>query len=85
MSTSLRFITRAGVTLWALCLMTATALAQPRGSFTAGPLTAKAGEKVSGLIQVPAAADEGTMIPISVLHGAKPGPVLALIAGNHGY
>jgi predicted deacylase len=34
---------------------------------------------------VPAAADEGTTIPISVVHGSQPGPVLALIAGNHGY
>jgi predicted deacylase len=34
---------------------------------------------------VPALDDEGTTIPISVVHGARPGPVLALIAGNHGY
>jgi len=61
------------------------ASAQPRRNFTVGPITAKAGEKISGLIQVPAANDEGTMIPISVLHGARPGPVLALVAGNHGY
>jgi hypothetical protein len=65
--------------------MAVAAWAQPRGSFTAGPVTARAGEKVSGLIQVPAAGDEGTTIPISVLHGSRPGPVLALIAGNHGY
>jgi hypothetical protein len=62
MSASLRFFRYAGVTLLALGLMTVTAWAQPRGSFTAGPLTAQAGEKVSGLIQVPAAADEGTTL-----------------------
>jgi len=61
------------------------ASAQPRSNFTVGPITAKAGEKISGQIQVPATNDEGTMIPISVLHGTRPGPVLALIAGNHGY
>jgi predicted deacylase len=39
----------------------------------------------SRLLQVPAAADPGTQIPITTVRGAKPGPVLALIAGNHGY
>ena len=61
------------------------ASAQQRTNFTVGPVTAKTGEKISGLIQVPAANDESTMIPISILHGTRPGPVLALIAGNHGY
>lgn len=69
----------------ALAVMTATTFAQTRSSFTAGPITAQAGEKASGAIQVAAVNDEGTTIPISVIHGAKPGPVLALIAGNHGY
>jgi predicted deacylase len=71
--------------LWAGIGPLPTASAQQRGSFTAGPVTAQAGEKVAGQIQVPAVNDEGTMIPISVLHGKRPGPVLALIAGNHGY
>jgi predicted deacylase len=30
-------------------------------------------------------AAEGVAIPITTIAGAKPGPVLALIAGNHGY
>jgi len=37
------------------------------------------------MIPVPAAADPGTEIPVTVIHGAKPGPVLALVAGVHGY
>jgi predicted deacylase len=57
----------------------------PRSSFTAGPVTAAAGERSSGMLPVPAAKDEGTTIPITIVHGVKPGPVLALIAGNHGY
>ncbi|MCI0693546.1 M14 family metallopeptidase [candidate division KSB1 bacterium] len=85
MRKSLRFIRPTSATFLALWLTTVTASAQPRGSFTAGPVTARAGEKMSGLMQVPAAGDEGTTIPISVLHGARPGPVLGLIAGNHGY
>ena len=68
-----------------LILLTATVFAQPRGSFTAGPVTARAGEKTSGMIEIAALNDEGTTIPISVIHGAQPGPVLGLIAGNHGY
>jgi hypothetical protein len=67
------------------CLWPALAFAQERKPFTAGPLTVQPGAKASGAIQVPAAKDEGTTIPISVIHGARPGHVLALIAGNHGY
>jgi len=78
-----QFNTHLSVTMMALAV--AAAFTQPRGSFTAGPITARAGEKSSGLIQVAALNDEGTTIPISVLHGMKPGPALALIAGNHGY
>ncbi|HWQ33758.1 MAG TPA: M14 family metallopeptidase [Blastocatellia bacterium] len=59
--------------------------AQQRGSFTVSKITAQPGSRSSGLIEVPAGKDEATIIPVSVVHGAKPGPVLALIAGNHGY
>ncbi len=59
--------------------------AQTRNAFTVGPVTAQPGEKASGMIQIPAGKDEATQIPISIIHGATPGPVLALVAGNHGY
>jgi predicted deacylase len=36
-------------------------------------------------LEIPAAADAGTVVPITLIRGARPGPVLALIAGNHGY
>jgi predicted deacylase len=39
----------------------------------------------SVLLQVPAATDGATEIPLTTIHGARPGPTLALIAGNHGY
>jgi predicted deacylase len=29
--------------------------------------------------------DEGSTIPVTIVHGASDGPVLALIAGIHGY
>lgn len=63
-------------------IISQTALAQ---EFSVGPVTAGPGEAASGFIEVPPGVDEGTRIPISVLHGRRPGPVLALIAGNHGY
>ncbi len=50
------------------------------GSVTAGP-----GEKASGWLEVADGVDDGARIPVSVVHGAKPGPVLALVAGTHGY
>lgn len=56
------------------------------GSFRVGSITASPGQRVSGFLEVPAArGDEGSRIPITVIHGTQPGPVLALIAGNHGY
>src|SRR6267143_6187400 len=42
-------------------------------------------EYESRTIEVPAASDAGTQIPVTTIRGAGPGPVLALIAGNHGY
>ena len=39
----------------------------------------------SRLIEIPAGVDAATVIPITVIRGSRPGPVLALIAGNHGY
>jgi hypothetical protein len=53
--------------------------------FTLGEITVPRGERVSGFINVPEGADEGTKIPVTVVHGASDGPVLALIAGIHGY
>ena len=54
--------------------------------FSIGTLQAGPGEAASGYLEVPPAnGDAGTRIPVSILHGAKPGPVLVLIAGVHGY
>ena len=53
--------------------------------FTVGPVTAQPGTLASGTIQIPARpGDEGTTLPVSIVHGTKPGPVLALVAGVHG-
>ncbi len=36
-------------------------------------------------LPVPALGDPGTRIPITVIHGAQPGPVLAITCGVHGF
>lgn len=53
--------------------------------FALGPLETPPGSLQSGWLAVPPGADGEARIPVSVLHGARPGPVLALIAGTHGY
>jgi hypothetical protein len=37
------------------------------------------------MIEIPAAADAGSQLPVTIVRGAQPGPTLALVAGNHGY
>jgi len=49
-----------------------------------GGVTARPGERASGYLEVPAAADSGTRIPITIVRGSAPGPTLALIGGTHG-
>jgi predicted deacylase len=59
--------------------------AAAQAAFSLGGVTAAPGTTVSGTLRVaPRAGDSGTEIPFSILHGPKPGPVLALIAGTHG-
>ncbi|MBE0592735.1 MAG: succinylglutamate desuccinylase/aspartoacylase family protein [Gemmatimonadales bacterium] len=58
---------------------------QQSDAFTVGPIRVTAGQKSSGFIDVPAGVDEGTRIPITVIRGTRPGPVVAAIAGTHGY
>lgn len=67
-----------------LCvLVSSLAVAQQR-SFTVGTATAAPGEKATGYLQVPAGSDAATEIPVVVVNGARPGPVLALVSGAHG-
>ena len=60
------------------------AAGQDRAVFTVGTARAARGQKATGAIEVPAAGDAAASIPVVVVHGAKPGPVLALVAGAHG-
>jgi len=63
--------------------------ARPQGqdahaTFTVGTATAQRGKKAYGALNVPAGSDAGYAIPVAVLHGARPGPVLAVVSGAHG-
>jgi predicted deacylase len=54
--------------------------------FAIGAATVRPGTAASGYLTVPAGVDgPAGEIPYTVIHGAKKGPVLALIAGIHAY
>jgi len=58
--------------------------ADPRPTLKVGSASAARGQKVTGVIAVPAGVDAATNIAVAVVHGARPGPVLAIVAGAHG-
>ena len=66
-------------------LLTTVAFSAGADPFSVGGITASKGTRVSGFLNVPPGTDAGSKIPITVIHGATPGPVLALLAGIHGY
>jgi uncharacterized protein len=75
--------------MWSLGLAVLAIVArqQPADShptFTVGTAAAGRGETRYGVLTVPAGVDSGTVIPVAVVHGAQPGPVLAITAGSHG-
>ena len=49
-----------------------------------GTASAARGQKATGVIAVSAGSDAALDIPVVVVHGARPGPVLALVSGAHG-
>lgn len=58
--------------------------AQSRSPFTIGNVTAEAGTMESGFVDVPAGVDEGSRIPITIIHGAREGKTLMIMSGVHG-
>ena len=74
---------RRAVLLFCLLVLSRPALAQQ--GFTIGPMTVPPAKVAYTSLEVVAkGGDSGTTIPITVINGAAPGPVLALIAGTHG-
>jgi predicted deacylase len=64
-----------------LTLLLTTMIAQ---DFRVGTATAPRGQVGRGAIEVPAGSDAALSIPVAVVNGAKPGPVLAIVSGAHG-
>ena len=62
----------------------AGAQSDAHATFTVGTATAARGKKALGVLKVPAGSDAGYDIPVAVIHGARPGPVLAVASGAHG-
>lgn len=67
-----------------LALAPIAALAQP-AAFAIADETVTPGSRADFRILVPEGSDGETFIPVTVIHGAKPGPVLAAVAGVHGF
>lgn len=67
-----------------LCDLCSFVFGQQRTFLLAGH-EVKAGEKLSFNMPVRSQSGDSTYLPVTVIHGRKPGPVLGLIAGIHGY
>src|SRR6266446_7717185 len=67
----------------ALLFATAAVQAQQK-TVRVGSVVSVPGQTVTGFLDVRAGVDEGTKIPVAIIQGTKPGPVLALVAGSHG-
>ena len=68
-----------------LILALALGAVQAPTPFAIADRSVAAGQRLDFDLPVPAGVDAATRIPITVFHGARPGPVLALTAGVHGY
>lgn len=77
-------IRKTGIAFLLLIFQFSFSIAQK--SFKVGGITTLPGEKSSGFIVVPQGNDCGEIkIPVTIINGIKEGPVLALVAGTHGY
>src|SRR6266511_2031153 len=66
-------------------LLVALLMGSPQdGAFRVGTAVAPRGQVGRGAIEVPAGSDAALTIAGAVVNGAKPGPVLAIVAGSHG-
>jgi uncharacterized protein len=61
-----------------------TSPCQSQQLFKVGSASAASGTKATGFLEVPAGSDAATKVPVVVIQGEKPGPVLTLASGSHG-
>lgn len=74
---------RVGCVVVAMLSIGSAASAQT--AFTVGGVSAAPGTVAAGTLPIAQRpGDAGSTVPFSIVHGAAPGPVLALIAGTHG-
>lgn len=72
--------------LGAVAVTPLSARQQGAPPFTLGGIQVAAGQRVDIDLPIPAgASDPATYVPVTVFHGARPGRVLALTAGVHGF
>jgi len=72
------------VALAAIVIATPVTAQQPdRPTFTVGSAVASRGTLAKGVLAVPAGSDSALDIQVAVIHGVRPGPVVAFIAGTH--
>jgi len=74
---------RTSVAVIALSALVIASAAWAGEDFVIGGARIKSGAIASGYLTVPVEDGAGTEIPFTVIHGAKKGPVLALVAGVH--
>src|ERR1700730_17607371 len=67
-----------------LALFAAAFSLHAQSPFSVGSATAAPGQRGTGYLEVPSGIDAATRIPVVIVNGAKPGPVLALVSGAHG-
>ena len=72
------------MTILLAAALTVTVAAQAPDIFKDGTAAAPRGQVARGTIDVPAGVDAALSIPVAVVHGARPGPVLAIVSGAHG-
>ena len=74
-----------------LCLFTVSIIsliplkAEANKEFVVGDIKVEPGEIGSGYLSVPKKDGPETFIPLTIINGSKPGKVLSLVAGVHGY
>src|SRR5262245_11394119 len=69
---------------WLAALTLLVVSQDPHATMTVGTAAAARGTTAYGAIQVPAGSDAGTTISVAVVNGARPGKVVAFVAGSHG-
>lgn len=77
-------MTRLRFALAPIICCAASLAAQQSSSFTVGSATASPGTTAYGAISIAAGPDSGLNVPVAVIRGVRPGPVVAFVSGAHG-